>query len=140
MRPYDWFMASKPIPPDLTNTWQHTLGRWNRNTGHDNLIGLAAKHEQFAWLATRYRDAARSNPEDPVAQARLQKVQRAATIVTFSKTVPVETKTKNPMKGVAILLVGAAVACFLAMMLTEQQVQKQSQTPRPSIQKSAASR
>src|SRR5262245_2968101 len=93
------------LPTELHTAWQAALEQWNQPTRHDNLLGLAAKHGQLAWLAARYRDAARTNPEDQIAPHRLARVQRAA-IVTFAMPRVADEPTTKKYRGVAMLLIG----------------------------------
>lgn len=110
---------------ELHAAWQSTLEHWNQPARHDTLLGLAAKHAQLAWLASKYRDATWSNPRDPIATDRLNRVRRAATIMTFSKVAPLEPMTRRPLRGVLTLLVGAAVATGLGLWITDYKIQQQ---------------
>src|SRR5262245_45425160 len=87
-------MHSTAVPRELFANWQHTLAHWTQRVSHDTLLGQAAKHQQLAWLAARYRDAARSNPHDWIARDRLKSVQRAAALLTFSPMPRETTRTK----------------------------------------------
>lgn len=124
-------MAATPIPQELTNAWQLALEFWNQPARHDALLGVAAKHQQFAWLAGKYRDAARSNPADPVAADRLLRVRRAAAIVMMATSAPPPPKSKA-YRGAAMMLVGAMLAAGLGLFITEQKVQ-QHQTQRTMV-------
>jgi hypothetical protein len=120
-------MGATQFPTELTAAWQHTLELWAEPTRHDVLLGLTAKHQQFAWLAARYRDASRSNPSDPVAAHRLIRVQRAAAIVMMSKVEPVETPMPRMFKMASMMLLGALIATGLGLVVTEQKVQQHQQ-------------
>lgn len=111
-------MQSTPVPSDLIASWQHTLVHWTERSAHDTLLGLAAKHQQLAWLATRYRESARSNPRDPIARDRLKGVQRAAALLTFTMPVARDTQPKR-MRGGTALLVAAALFTGLGLWLTD---------------------
>ena len=112
------------IPTELTTAWQHALEHWNQPALHDTLLGLAAKHTQFAWLAARYKDATRSNPADPIASHRLLRVQRAAAIVTFAMPRESGEPMKKPYRGATMMLVGAVLAVGFALFLTNNKVQE----------------
>ncbi len=118
-------MASPPIPADLAAAWQHALAHWNHHGNHDTLLGLAAKHRRLAWLAARYRDAARTNPDDPVAQTRLARVANAAMIALVCQGRPRDAETKRPYRAVGALLLAAVAATGLCLYLTEYRVQHQ---------------
>lgn len=135
-RRYHVVMRSTPIPADLVNGWQQVLERWTDATQHDAVLGLAAKHNELAWLAGKYRDASRSNPADTVAGVRLAKVQRAAMIVTF--TLPREVAAANapkrrPYRAASMLLVGSVLAMGLGLVLTNQRVQSAQSAPAPTL-------
>src|SRR5688572_28002395 len=91
-------MHSTAVPRELFASWQDTLVRWTQRTSHDTLLGLAAKHQQLAWLAARYREAARSNPHDWIARDRLKSVQRAA-LLTFAPVARDTTRTQARAGG-----------------------------------------
>lgn len=117
-------MGATPIPHDLTTAWQLALEHWAEPLRHDTLLGLAAKHAQFAWLAGKYRDAARSNPEDPIARDRLVRLQRAAAIVMMSKTPAAPAPMKQGLRAMSILLIGAALATGLGLVVADHKVQQ----------------
>ena len=104
--------------------WQAALEQWAQAARHDTLLGLAAKHAQLAWLAGKYRDAAWSNPHDPIARDRLERVRRAAMIMTLSKVKPLEV-ARRPLRGVMVLLVGAMFATGLGLFITDYKIQQQ---------------
>ena len=116
-------MRSTPIPTDLADGWQHVLEQWTTASRHDTVLGLAAKHHEFAWLATKYREAVRSNPADDIAPKRLDRVVRAATVVAFTLNRPaVEPKQRRPYRGAAVILIGAVIAMGIGLRITEQRV------------------
>ena len=120
-------MSATQIPNELTAAWQLALELWTDSTRHDTLLGLAAKHKEFAWLAARYKDAARSNPSDPVAAHRLIRVQRAAAIVMMSKITPVTEPMPRMFKMASVMLLGALVATGLGLFITNDKVQQHQQ-------------
>jgi hypothetical protein len=111
-------MHSTPVPADLTASWQATLEHWTQKASHDTLLGLAVKHGQLAWLAARYRDAARTNPRDPIARDRLKSVQRAAAMLAFAMPAARASEHKKP-RGPTMLLLAAALSTGLALWLTD---------------------
>jgi hypothetical protein len=111
-------MQSTPVPAELTASWQTTLEHWTQKAAHDTLLGLAAKHGQLAWLAARYRDAARSNPRDPIARDRLKGVQRAAAMLAFAMPAA-RTSERKKTRGPTMLLLAAALSTGLAIWLTD---------------------
>jgi len=126
-RPYCQVMGATPIPTELTTAWQLTLEFWNQPARHDTLLGVAAKHQEFAWLAGKYRDAARSNPSDVIAPERLPRVQRAAAIVMMSKTKPIADPMPKTFRAMSIMLIGAVLATGLGLVVADQKVQQHQQ-------------
>ncbi len=110
-------MHSTAVPPDLFTAWQRALEHWTQKAPHDTLLGVAAKHQQLAWLASRYREAARSNPHDWIARDRLKSVQRAAALLTFS--VPTAREAPAKMRGSTKLLLAAMLSTVIALWLTD---------------------
>lgn len=97
-------MESTRVPQELVVGWHDTLVHWNHKTSHQTLLGRAVKHSQLAWLAMRYREAARSNPRDPIARDRLKAVQRAAAMLVFAT--PIREPAPKSHAALAMLLVG----------------------------------
>jgi len=120
-------MHLAPVPADLFASWQHTLVHWTQKTSHDTLLGLAAKHQQLAWLALRYREAARSNPRDPIARDRMKAVHRAAALLAFSAPVVRDVEPKIS-RGCAILLIAAVLSTSLGLWVTDFMRHKQQTT------------
>jgi hypothetical protein len=110
-------MQTMPVPTELNASWQDTLVRWPQKAAHDTLLGHAAKHQQLAWLAARYREAARTNPRDPIARDRLKAVQRAAALLAFS--MPAVRETRRRSRGGPALLLCAAMSVGLGLWLTD---------------------
>jgi hypothetical protein len=83
------------------------------------VLGLAAKHEQFAWLAARYREIARERPGDPVPPARLARLQRAV-LATMCLAQRQDTEPqRRPYRGAAILLVASVIATVVGLRLAD---------------------
>ena len=109
-------MESSRVPQELVARWNDTLVSWALKASHDTLLGQAVKHNHLAWLATRYREAARSNPRDPIARDRLKAVQRAAAMVVLATPVRVEEPTAY--RGFAMLLVGFVLSIGVGLWAT----------------------
>jgi hypothetical protein len=111
-------MAPSPVPDDLLDSWQGTLSQWSNKLVHDTLLGRAVKHDQLAWLATRYREAARCNPYDPIARDRLKVVQRAATMLAFAAGSATREEPRKSRGGPA-LLAAVVISTCLGLWLTD---------------------
>ncbi len=111
-------MRSTPVPADLVASWQYALENWTQKPAHDSLLGLAAKHQELAWLATRYREAARSNPHDWIARDRMKSVQRAAAMIAFSVPAAQGSAPKKSRGPLALLFV-AVLSMFVGLWITD---------------------
>jgi hypothetical protein len=109
-------MELQRVPQDLVVGWNETLVRWSTKESHDTLLGRAVKHGQLAWIATRYREAARSNPRDPIARDRLKAVQRAAAMLVFAT--PAREPVRKTHSGFVALLVGLALSTVVGLWAT----------------------
>jgi hypothetical protein len=109
-------MEPTRVPQELVVGWNDTLVRWTLKESHDTLLGRAVKHNQLAWVATRYREAARSNPRDPIARDRLKAVQRAAAMLVFAT--PLREPARKSHSGVAVLLIGLAMSTGVGLWAT----------------------
>jgi hypothetical protein len=111
-------MRSTPVPADLVACWQTTLVNWTQKASHDALLGLAAKHQELAWLATRYREDARSNPRDWIARDRMKSVQRATAMLAFSVPAAQASAPKKSRGPLALLFV-AVLSMFVGLWITD---------------------
>jgi hypothetical protein len=106
-------MQPARIPQELVTGWHDTLVQWPQKPAHDRLLGCAVKHNHLAWLATRYREAARGNPHDAIARDRLKAVQRAASMLVLAT--PLREPARKSHRGIALLLAAAAASIFLGL-------------------------
>lgn len=67
-------------PASLAAAWRMASMAWGHTAAHDALVGLAVKHGQLGWLASRYRE----RQGDPIAARELERVRRAATVVMLA--------------------------------------------------------
>jgi hypothetical protein len=121
-------MDALPVSTELTTAWARVLEGWTDGRRHDTILGVAAKHGEFAWLATRYREHVKRNADDAVAPARLARVQRAAAVVMLSKAPKAAEPMPKIFKMASLLLVGAAVAVGIGLFVVDNKVQTQQQT------------
>jgi hypothetical protein len=121
-------MDALPVSTELTTAWSRVLEGWTDARRHDAILGIAAKHGEFAWLATRYRAHVKRNADDAIAPARLARVQRAAAVVMFSKAPPTSEPMPKIFKMASLLLVGAAVAVGIGLFVVDNKVQARQQT------------
>ena len=115
-------MSATLIPRELTESWQLTLEFWSEPARHNTLLGLAAKHKQLVWLAARYRDASRSNPDDQIAKDRIERVRRATAVMFAMAAPPPADTTRKAYRSVPLVLLGAIIATAVCFVVTEQRV------------------
>lgn len=101
------------VPQELVAGWHDTLVNWTYKNSHDALLGRAVKHNQLAWVATRYREAARSNPYDPIARDRLKAVQRAAAMIALAT--PMREPERKSNSALTVMLVGIVLSIGLGL-------------------------
>lgn len=119
-------MQARPVPRDLFTSWQAALEHWSDDAKHDTLLGIAAKHQQLAWLAARYAAAARSNPHDTIARDRLERVRRASAVLAFRLPATREVTSKTP-RAAAMLLLASMAFAGLGLWLTDFMSHQQQQ-------------
>ena len=117
-------MSATLIPRELTESWQLTLEFWGEPARHNTLLGLAAKHKQLVWLAGRYRDAARSNPDDAIARERIERVRRATAVIFAMAAPPARDPARKAYRSVPLVLIGAVIATVVGLVVTEQRVEQ----------------
>jgi hypothetical protein len=92
------------VSPRLRETWQDALARWSDPASHDRVVAVAAELESFAWVATRYRELARTG--DAIAAAQLARISRAAEVAMTIGAVARRTGTpeKTPYRGLKMMI------------------------------------
>jgi hypothetical protein len=128
-----WSMPVTPIPRELGVTWQRTLELWTQPASHDTMLGMAAKHQQYAWLAARYREASRTNPDDPVALQRLARVQRAAIAVMAFEASEREAPVSRRLGGLGGILIAVVLTTAVGLWVTNLRTQQHQHHPQPAL-------
>lgn len=97
------------VPPALVSAWERAELAWNHPLAHDEVLRLVVDHQAYAWAAARYRTRA----GDPVAEAQLVRIRKAAEATLFATGVARKVKDQprpyRSLTAVMILLVLAAV-------------------------------
>lgn len=125
-------VAAAAVPAALADAWAQVLHGWENSALHDTALGLAAKHEQFAWLAARYREIARARPEDPVPAARLARLQKAAVVAFRIDARTPTTRERTPYRGVGIILIAAVVAAVIGLRVVDQKARDYQSRTHPT--------
>ena len=68
--------SADDAPPALTAAWANCLATWSDPEAHEELAKVAAAHGAYAWVARRYRDRLRDQPQNATAAQRLAAITR----------------------------------------------------------------
>jgi hypothetical protein len=68
--------ADEAASPALTAAWAKCLATWSDPDAHEELAKVAAAHGAYAWVARRYRDRLREQPQNATAAQRLAAITR----------------------------------------------------------------
>jgi hypothetical protein len=100
--------ADPNVPPAVWAAWRRAVTTWHDQHAHEVLLGAAAEHHAFKWLAQRYRDRA----GDPIADRQLERVRRAVTAVLLATATHRPDQAKNPLASMVL-----AVAAMMALAI-----------------------
>ncbi len=126
--------ATATPPPALLHAWEQAVHGWSNPAHHDTVLGVAAKHSQYAWLAARYREAALRQPHDPIPAQRLARLQRAALLtLSFEGRTVTESKTRSPFRGVAAVLVMTVLATVVGLWLVDSRMRDYQQRKHSTV-------
>jgi hypothetical protein len=115
-------------PPEVLAAWERVAASWDDTAAHDALFNRVTATGNYAWAAARYRDAARSKPqEDATSQRALERLRRAAEVTLFASKTRTDDE-KTPYRGPIAVLVVFVIA--LAGLLLYQLV-RGGQQPAP---------
>jgi hypothetical protein len=106
------FVVERGAPPELLQqAWAACEAAWSDQSAHDRAFALAASQENFAWLAGRYQEKRRQQPEDTIAETRLARLTRAAEVVLAASAAPKEShSSKRIVRVIAVVLAVTIVA------------------------------
>lgn len=107
------------VPEPVRAAWTRATAAWGDHARHDDLLGLVASHNAYAWAAGRYR----TRGDDPVARRQLERLRRAAEATLLaSATVRAGAETK-PYRGtagvLAVLVVVIVVGLLYAVVMRD---------------------
>jgi hypothetical protein len=119
---HETFLAAQlvTVPAELLEAWRDVRRAWDDVPRHDRVLRLAGQHAAYAWLATRYREAARR--DDAIARERLALVQRTAELTFVVATMHGDDDTVRPYQAtrrllfmlLGVLALGAVLVKILA--------------------------
>lgn len=110
-----WAAEAEPPPPEVEAAWREALAAWDDAGAHDRFCKAAARAEAFAYAGRVYRQAARRRgPDDPRAQAGLERVRRMAEAAWLSRPPGVGADGgPTPYRGAASLLLALVLLAGL---------------------------
>jgi hypothetical protein len=65
-------------PPEVAAAWDRCLAGWSDAGRHEALAIAAAAHDAYPWVARRYHERLRADPDDAIAAAREAAIGRIA--------------------------------------------------------------
>ncbi len=89
---------------DIRAAWDRAVADWASPSRHDELMQLVARHGIYAWAAGRYRDAAREQPDDPIARRQIERLQKAAEATMFASAATRPDRTPAPYRATVAVL------------------------------------
>lgn len=118
------------VPPRVAAAWDHAVAHWHEPAAHDRVVAIAAELESFAWIATRYRELARTG--DAIAQAQLARVSRATEVALTIGAVArrAAAPEKAPYRGL-VLMVAVLVLIVLGTWVYAQLRPSSRDVPAP---------
>lgn len=103
------------VPDSVRAAWQHAVDGWDEPARHDALLAQVAQHGCYPWAAARYRERG----ADPIAEARIERLRKAATATLYATAKPRPERRTRPYSvtiAVLIALVTVAIVGFLFAM------------------------
>ncbi|HEU4734240.1 MAG TPA: hypothetical protein VFT22_40390 [Kofleriaceae bacterium] len=110
------------VPEPVREAWARASAAWTDEVRHDELLGLIASHNAYAWAAGRYRTRA----GDPIAQRQLERLRRAAEATLLASAAARPAAETRPYRGaagvLAVLIVVIIVGLLYAVVLRDHNV------------------
>jgi hypothetical protein len=115
------------VPVPLQRAWVQVLLHWQDQARHDALLGVAAEHQGFQWLAGRYRARA----GDAIADRQLDRVRRAVLAVMLA-TASKHDERSGPNPVMTLLIALAAIVLLSIGGAAYMKVVHQAAVPTPA--------
>jgi len=87
------------------DAWIRVVGNWQDQALHDALLGLAAEHRTFAWVATQYRE----RTPDAIADRQLDRLRRIVTAVMLATATPRPETERNPLTKMVLVVIAVVM-------------------------------
>jgi hypothetical protein len=99
----------------LQAAWRACTESWSETARHDALLQLGVAGNTLAWVAARYRERA----SDPIAQAQLEKIRKAAVAAMMVTATAKPEKDKSPYRSLLLVLGALVLAILFAFIATQ---------------------
>ena len=104
------------VGSELQDAWRAARRNWKERSNHEHLLRVAGQQNEYAWLASRYREVARRG--DAIAADRLELVQRAAALTMAASVKNVDADGPAPYQATRRLLITMLAVLALGLVLT----------------------
>jgi hypothetical protein len=111
-------------------TWQDVEAAWHDKAVHDAYVADVQKRGAFAEAAQRYRQAAESRPDDPIAAQRLEQVRKLAMAMLLVRA-PETPRAPSPWRVIVMLVVFSLVCVGLVYWLVHDATRRKATRPTP---------
>jgi len=101
------------VPEPVQAAWDDAVAHWDDPAKHATLLGLVAKHDAFAWAASRYKERA----GDAVADKQLERLRSSAMAAMFTTSTPKKDESQ-PYRTTLVLLAALLLILVLGLVFT----------------------
>ena len=105
--------AKMSVPEPVEAAWEDAVAHWDDPTKHATLLGLVAKHDAFAWAASRYKERA----GDAVADKQLERLRTSAVAAMFAQGSRKKDESQ-PYRTTLVLLAALLLILVLGLVFT----------------------
>jgi hypothetical protein len=107
------------VPDPVREAWARAAAAWDDDARHDDLLGLVASHNTYAWAAGRYR----TRGDDAIARRQLDRLRRAAEATLLASATVRPAAGTRPYRGaagvLAVLVVVTIIGVLYAVVLRD---------------------
>jgi hypothetical protein len=120
------------VPDPVKAAWQQAVDGWDDAARHDALFQLAAQHNCYAWVASRYRGILRDRPGDAVAERELARLRKATEAVLMASASLRPDKATTPYRNTIAVLGLLVVVIAMGLVYALVFYEGHSDTPAPA--------